>query len=65
MEREARAHEAAKALSQLRDIKEDLKMKELIIYDYTKQAHETETRFILYFYSYFILLSYNNDNNIM
>jgi hypothetical protein len=46
MEREARAHEAAKALSVLRDIKEELKMKELVIYDYTKQAHETETRHV-------------------
>jgi hypothetical protein len=45
MEREARAHEAARALSQLRDIKEELKMKELVIYDYTKQSHEAETRY--------------------
>ena len=44
MEREARAHEAARALSSLRDITEDLKMKELVIFDYTKQSHETETR---------------------
>lgn len=51
MEREARAHEAAKALSQLKSVKEDLKMKELIIYDYTKQVHESETRYIINHYT--------------
>ncbi len=44
MEREARAHEAAKALSVLKDVREELKMKELVIYDFTKQVHESEVR---------------------
>lgn len=44
MEREARAHEAAKAQATLRDVEEELKMKDMVIYDFTKQVHETEAR---------------------